>query len=539
MRYQWTWLVAVTASVSLIAAVPSPAAPSGPDALRADLDEILADPRLDGAHAGVEVRELSTGETLYARQSEQRATPASNAKLATAAAALESLGEDYRFRTEVVSDAPRERNVLDGDLVLRGTGDPTMLAADYDRLAADVADSGIERIAGRLRVDDSSFDQVPLGTGWAWDDEPHHYAAPVSALTVAANTDYDAGSVTVRVRPAAEGEPARVAAVPNTDALRLVNRTETAPAGSESTLGVQREHGSDKVVVTGNIPADAPLREELASVEDPSTHAAGVFTDALRRHGVRVGEPISGRTPPGTRELASHDSMPLRELLVPFLKLSNNGHAEALVKAMGYAERGEGSWDAGLAVLRERLAELGVDAEQFRLVDGSGLSSMDTLTPHQLTTVLSNARQRPWFPAWHEALPVAGADDRLEGGTLRGRMIGTAAEGAVRAKTGSLTGASSLSGYVTSADGRELAFSVLLNDYVSAAPQDLEDAIAIRLAKYGGEGDRRAGAPGQSHSGTAERRADEPSSGEPARPGHDPWNRVTDGSLECSWVKTC
>lgn len=522
----WHWVsgLVVVLLVAGGSTAPTVAEPTGRDALRIDLDEILADPRLDGSHAGVVVRDPETDELLYSRQARSRATPASNAKLLTSAAALETLGPDFRFHTSVLTSGQQQGNVLHGDLYLRGTGDPTMLAADYNRLAERVAATGIREVQGRLLTDDSWFDDVPLGTGWAWDDEPYYYAAPVSALTVAPNTDYDAGSVIVRVAPGAEGQPASARLEPATDAVRLINRTTTSAPGSESSLLVQREHGSDRVAVSGSIPADSAPVEEFSSVPDPTAYAADVFVKALAAHGVTVSDTGSGKVPESARHIAGRDSMSLRELLVPFLKLSNNGHGETLVKAMGRATSGEGSWDAGLEALNQQLGGLGVDASKLRMVDGSGLSSMDALTPTQLTTLLDNARQRPWFRSWYNALPVAGMPDRLVGGTLNDRMAGTAAENNVHAKTGSLTGVTSLSGYVTSASGRPLVFSVMFNDFLSDSPNDLEDAIAVRLAKYQGADDRSIGIPHMRQGAVTK---------------DDPRTSIDESELECSWVKAC
>ncbi|GAA4830564.1 D-alanyl-D-alanine carboxypeptidase/D-alanyl-D-alanine endopeptidase [Saccharopolyspora rosea] len=512
------WGVAVGAAVALVLpfAATSGAAPGGPDALRADLDRILADPRLDGAHAGVVVRDPETDQVLYSRQAGYRVTPASNAKLFTAAAALEALGPDYRFRTDVVSDARRSGPVLDGDLFLRGTGDPTVLAADYDRLAAQVADSGIREVRGTLRTDATWFDDVPLGAGWAWDDEPYYYAAPVSALTAAPDTDFDAGSAKVRVTPTTPGKPADLALEPSTGVVQLENRTTTAAQGARPNVTVERGHGSSRVVVSGTVPAGGAPSEDFTSVPDPAAYAADLFTRALAAHGVSVRPGAPGAAPAGARALAARESMPLRDLLVPFLKLSNNEHAEVLVKSMGRVLRGQGTWDAGLAVLSEKLRGLGVDPRVLRMVDGSGLSALDAVTPEQLTLLLDNARQRPWFREFQDALPVAGEQDRMVGGTLRNRMGGTPAAGNVHAKTGSMTGVTSLSGYVTGADRRPLVFSVVFNDFVADPPNDLQDAIAVRLAQYDGANDQARGVPAVPHPRTSAERG-----------------------LECSWVKGC
>ena len=525
MRRRWGVAVGLASVVGLSVgiAAPTTAAPTGPDALRLDLDQILADPRVDGSHAGVVVRDPETDEVLYSRQADDRATPASNMKLLTSAAALEALGPDYRFRTEVLTSAEQQGAVLQGDLHLRGTGDPTVLAADYDALAARIAESGIREVQGKVLADATWFDDVQLGTGWAWDDEPYYYSARISALTVAPNTDFDAGTALVRATPGAEGSPAEVSLEPANGVLEIDNRTTTSAPGSEPSLSVEREHGTNRVVVSGSVPAGGAPAEDFTTVPDPAAYATDVFARALAAHGVKVKGAGEGAAPPGARSLASRDSIPLRELVVPFMKLSNNGHAEVLVKAMGRASGGEGSWQAGLAVLTEKLKGLGVDPAVLRTVDGSGLSTMDNLTPGQLSLLLDNARQRPWFQQWYDSLPVAGNPDRMVGGTLRSRMTGTRAENNVHAKTGSLTGVSSLSGYVTAANGRPLVFSVVFNDFLSGSTKDLEDAIAVRLAEYDGAADQQ-GVP-------RVRRAPVPED--------DPRTAVDESALECSWVKAC
>lgn len=463
------------------AAVPAHAVPAGD--LAADLDAILRDRRLEGAAVGVVVRDARSGRVLYDRGGDGRLTPASNNKLQTSAAAFGILGPGYRFRTTV--------SVKGGDLYLKGTGDTTMRATEYDRLAAAVAAEGITRIRGDLVADDTWFDARRTPADWDPADLQYAYAGQTSALTVAPNDDFDAGSIEISLAPAAEeGRPVEVGLTPYTDVVKIDNRAVTGPPGSPSTLAVDRSNGANTIVVTGSHPVDAAPTSVLRTVEGPTLYAADVFRKALKAHGVRVsGATERGRTPPGARTIATRTSMPLSRLAQPFLKLSNNVMAETLVKAIGREVRDEGSWEAGLPVVTAYLRRLGVDTSEVAMTDGSGLSRGNHTTAAQLSTLLRNVRKRPWFPAWYAALPVAGQPDPMAGGTLANRMRGTAAEGNVHAKTGTLTGVTALSGYVRDPRGRTLIFSSVFNGHSGGAPKDIEDEIAVRLA--GGGDDAR------------------------------------------------
>jgi serine-type D-Ala-D-Ala carboxypeptidase/endopeptidase (penicillin-binding protein 4) len=516
-----TLLAGLVMLIGVVGAVSPVSSVSAQDRgeLGADLDAILANPGLAGADVGLVVKTLD-GETVYQRSSDRRQQPASNAKLATSAAALEVLGPDHRFTTTVASPARRHGHTLDGDLYLKGTGDPTMLAADYDLLAKQVADSGITSVRGKLVADDTWFDDTRLGLGWAWDDEPYYYNAQISALTAAPDTDFDAGSIIIEVAPGANGK-AKVTTDPPTDYVTIKNTATTGAAGSDDTISVDRKHGSNVFTVTGSIPADGTADSEFMAVWEPTGYAAALFRAALRAHGVRVAGPTGrGATPANATSYAERDSMTLRELLVPFLKLSNNMHAEILTKTMGRATADEGSWSAGEDAVAAVLPTLGVSG-RLSLVDGSGLSRMDQIAPDQLAALLGGAAGRPWFPEWYEALPIAGKADRMVGGTLRNRMRGTPAEGRVHAKTGSLTGVSGLSGYVDTAGGERLVFSMVSNNYIGIDAKTVEDAVAIRLASEGG-------------SATVARVPSAPATGPGPRQGS---NYRAD--LECSWLKAC
>jgi D-alanyl-D-alanine carboxypeptidase/D-alanyl-D-alanine-endopeptidase (penicillin-binding protein 4) len=494
-------------------------AAEGDPALTAAIDTLLADPRFDGSLVAVQVRDAQTGEVLYDRASATRMLIASNTKLLSSAAAVDGLGVDHRFTTDVLTPGTPRGGTLNADLYLRGGGDPTMLAEDYRSLAVSLREAGVRKVNGDVVADDSYFDDVSYGTGWSWDDEPYYYNAATSALTVAPDTDYDSGTVIVRTSPgSAVGDPVGVGTQPETGVLDIVNRATTGAAGSANTLSVERQHASDTVLVTGSMPLGASTDSEWVTVADPTEYAMDVFTRALRAEGIEVkGGPREGVTPEGARVLAEHGSMTVGELLTPYLKLSNNMHAEALVKALGAETAGSGSWSAGLAAVRSWLTGQGVDAAGTRLVDGSGLSRMGNVRADDLTDLLIAVRDEPWFPTWYDALPIAGNPDRFTGGTLRNRMRGTPAANNLHGKTGSLTGVTSLSGYVSNADGRELVFAMLSNNYL-ASPRSVEDALGVTLASWS-----EKSAEAQTVSPRTLRRSTD----------YGPLD------IECSWAKAC
>ena len=475
-------LILGTVSSSVVKASQTPRASL--DSLQSAIDAVLADQRLAGAQADVDVRSAKDGSVLYAQNENNRLIPASNAKLYSSTAALKALGGDYTFKTIVSADGQQYGPVLNGNVYLKGTGDPTITPADYDALAARIADSGIRVITGKLVADDTFFDSRQLGNNWAWDNGPFSYQPEISALTVAADANFDIGSLTIETTPAAPGKPPLVRAVPDTSFVTIQNNATTGAEGSANTISIDRQQGVNKIIVSGSIPAGSAAESDLVTVTDTTGYVQSLFRDDLQRHGVIVVNTDRGSTPATARTIASRSSIPLSQLYTPFLKLSNNGIAEILVKTMGAVTQKQGTWDAGLNTELSTLGDLGVDTNKIQIVDGSGLSNLDFVSPAQTTNLLLAAHSQPWFSTWYNALPIAGQSDPLIGGTLRSRMIGTKAAGNVHAKTGSLVGVSALSGYVTDADGDPLVFSIMENNYIAGSPKPLEDAIAVDLANF-------------------------------------------------------
>jgi D-alanyl-D-alanine carboxypeptidase/D-alanyl-D-alanine-endopeptidase (penicillin-binding protein 4) len=481
--------IAIGCVAAALLALPAAASAGSANAsaLGQDLDSILASPELAGATAGLVVRNADTGATLYSRLGDNLQVPASNQKLVTTAAALDLLGADYSFDTLVRYTGTLANGTVNGDLYLKGFGDPTTTLADYQAMAAQVKAAGITAVTGHLVADDTYFDSTRLGPGWNWDDEPYFYAAQVSALTVSPDAASNSGSVNVTVTPGAQGQPAVITMNPPNTYVTIAN---TATTGTTTGLSVNRVHGTNTITVSGSIAAGAPAVTNQMSVDNPTAFTASLFHQALADAGVSVaGTTAFQKMPTGLPTVASHTSTTIGQLMPTLLKQSNNLLAETLTKSAGVERLGSGSFGAGVNALTTKLGALGIDPNKYNQFDGSGLSRYDIVSPAELTQLLINAKSRSWFQGWYDALPVAGNTDPAIGGTLANRMGGTAAANNLHGKTGSMTGVSALSGYVTAADGEKLVFSLMSNNFLPATVKDVEDAVGVRLAQYNGAND--------------------------------------------------
>ncbi|MFE4707180.1 D-alanyl-D-alanine carboxypeptidase/D-alanyl-D-alanine-endopeptidase [Peribacillus simplex] len=452
-----------------------------------EIQQILDEsPGLSGALTGISIRSAETGEMIYERGSQTRLRPASNLKLLTAAAALETLGEDHAFQTELYIKGVQVGHVLQGNVYLKGKGDPTLLEKDFDELAASLKHKQVKVVHGNLIGDDSWYDDVRYSQDLVWSDEQEYYGAAVSALTASPSEDYDTGTIIVEISPGKKaGKRATVKLKPETDYVKVINKTKTESEDGNKKIEVERSHGTQVITVTGTIPEHAGVTKEWISVEDPTAYALSLFENSMNKQGIKVlGKRKKGKTPVGADMIATHQSMPLSQLLIPFMKLSNNSHAEVLVKEMGKETDGEGSWKDGLKVARNQLKSMGLDMQTIMMRDGSGISQVNMIPANEITKLLYAVQEKTWFPAYLNALPIAGNDNRMVGGTLRKRMKGTYAAGNVRAKTGTISGTSSLSGYVTTKRGEKVIFSIILNNFVEEKGiTAIQDKIAVMLAE--------------------------------------------------------
>ncbi|MGC1460956.1 MAG: D-alanyl-D-alanine carboxypeptidase/D-alanyl-D-alanine-endopeptidase [Terracidiphilus sp.] len=535
------WLLVVPAGLPAQTRAGSLAATArGP--LGERIEAVLANPKLSHAQFGISVRTLD-GQQLYGLNQDRLFIPASDVKLTTTAAAFALLPvETVSWTTNVVADGEVDSSgVLHGNLVILGVGDPTIGARQYpyqepgtaalapnssettanpteaaaatpapppnamtalDLLAEQVEQSGVRSVDGDVVGDDSFFLDERYGQSWSWNDLQWDYGAPVSALT------FNDNAAKLTIRPDASAPGATVAEwTPGVDYYTVDDTMTPAPTGEMPSPGIERRPGSLMVRAWGTVGANG-LHVGMA-IDDPAEYMAAAFKDALRGRGILVsGSTVSrhlisngngdfagereqplqltrsdlGRVmaPVADRKvLAMHFSVPLVEDLTIINKTSQNLHAELLLRLLGKVFGTGGSFEQGTRVVRQFLVNAGLDDSDFFLYDGSGMSPDDRITPRALSGLLAYASKQPWGEPWRATLPVAGVD-----GTLIARFKDSPLKGRIWAKTGTMNEVNALSGYLTAASGKTLAFSILVNgrrpgsDAEAQAVDKIVEAIA-------------------------------------------------------------
>jgi serine-type D-Ala-D-Ala carboxypeptidase/endopeptidase (penicillin-binding protein 4) len=497
-----------------------------------DIAAVLSQPPLNRAHWGVDVVDLDTGKALYSQNSDQLFLPASNVKLFTTAAALAIAGTDYRFRTTVEAEGKIDDNGrLLGNLVIFGRGDPNISGRVLpyalktqrtpphtqilEEMADQVARNLLKIVDGDLIGDDTFYAFEPYAEGWAWDDLQWIDGAPVSALTFNDNV------VFIDVLPGEHpGDKAVVTVEPETSYYELDNRVVTSSLGVPKRVGLHRDPGSKKIVLWGSLPLGDSGMKEPMSIEDPADFVAQLFRTMLERRGITIrgktrarhGEgaqffdqqiphplsaPAAGaaassavnppvpqaaqpQEPPdlnpasSTKILAEHISGPLVDDIRVINKTSENLHAELALRLAGKLRGDGGSFEGGIAAVKQFLLQAGLKEDEFTFLDGSGLSRRDLVTPAATVQLLIYASRQPWGAAFEESLPVSGVD-----GSLSERFQKTPAVGMVHAKTGSLSHVNALSGYGQTQAGKRFVFSIFCNNHNLLASKALGAIDAV------------------------------------------------------------
>lgn len=458
-------------------------------ALASKLDAALADPALRGAHVGLYAVPAGAGDALYARAADDAFQPASTLKLLVGSVALERLGPDHRFATDAVAGGALTDGTIDGPLIVRAGGDPSLGVADFSELAAALAARGTHVVRGGVAFDLARYEPEGYPPGWTIDDLAADYAPVIGALafehnvvrfTVAPGSAPGAPAVLTPLSPFASGS-ACGAALP-----LLVDAAITAPPGGAADLDVERTRAGCTRAI-GTIPAGASPETLAAAITDPELYAGLALRDALRGAGITVSPQPGGDVPAAFRATAprdplvlwSHVSGPLRELLGAMWLPSDNLTAELLLEELGVAERGvPGTRAAGIAAEKAWLAARGVDVARIALADASGVSAYDRLTPRALVAICERDWAGPYRDVVLDALPVAGVR-----GTLAAAFRGTPAEGRIVAKTGSLSRARALAGYAANVRHGAIVFAFLVDEWTGdpAALEAVRERVAAAL----------------------------------------------------------
>ncbi len=508
-------LAAIPLIASRINAQTPPRHPAKHSSTRADIaafrdrvERILSAPDVSRGYWGLYVQDADTGEVLFTQNADKYFLPASNAKLFTAALALATLGPGYCFHTTIETRAAVDANgALQGDLVLIGRGDPNLsnrkvpfesrTARDGppEKILVELADAvvalGIKKITGDVIADDSYFSGGAYPSGWAIDDMLWTYGVPVSAIEI------NEGSLSIELRP---GDSAGLPAVFTSDSLagiyQIQNLVTTGPRGSEQKLAVERSPGSTAIFLRGTMPVGAPPHSLAIAIDRPAEYAAALLKNLLEARGIQINGRARARhagddgaefisSPVGVQigaptVLAEHISQPLSETLRVMHKISQNLHAELLLRTAARQKTSDSTADAAIQFEEDFRAGIGITDADAIMTDASGLSRKDMVTPQSEAMLLRWAATQPWYEIFHASLPVAGVD-----GTLTDRMAHTPAAEHVWAKTGSLSHVDSLAGYAITTRGAHLVFSFMANNHnlKGRAATDVLDALAVAMVE--------------------------------------------------------
>ncbi|MGB2713425.1 MAG: D-alanyl-D-alanine carboxypeptidase/D-alanyl-D-alanine-endopeptidase [Vicinamibacterales bacterium] len=489
VRGSWLPVVCVCAGCATHAA-PRTAPDASVVQLRQDLSAIFDAPIMSHAQWAVDIRSIDRDQPLFSVNAGKLMMPASNMKILTLAGAAEILGWDARLPTTLEAAGAVSDGVLHGDLVIRGTGDPTIntrngrgvtVFADW---ANALRTAGVRSIQGRIVGDDQAFDDEGIGGGWAWDYLQYGYAAPVGAL------QYNEDVAELVVSPGAtEREPAVIRLAPGTG-LSVMNRTVTGAAGSAETIDYKRHLDAPILDIVGSVPLGGKPVTRSVAVVNPTVFFAQSLKDALVEYGIEVSgeavdlDDIAAQVDPAAerRVLTSTESPSLSEIADVLMKVSQNLYAETLMKWIGRAEAGLGTFAAGRDAVQGMLRGWGIPDQSYVIADGSGLSRYNYVSAGALTAVLEKMYKDPNDrDRFLGALAVAGRD-----GTMATRLRRTRAEGNAAVKTGSISNVRSLSGFIRTRDGEMLVFSILANDFVvpSATVNWITDLAVEVLANF-------------------------------------------------------
>ena len=447
------------------------------------LDDTLYATPLETTLWGIDVRSIDRNEQIYTNNPDMLLTPASTQKIITLAVASQALGWDDRFKTTLFTNGHIERNVLHGDIIVRGSGDPTIDSETLTSWVEQLRMQGIHRVTGNIIGDDrmtigqdlqrrGTPSPPQLGFGWSWDDLAFGFSAPAGPL------QYQENVVAIQITPSRTvGTLAELTIQTKGSGLKLVNQVITAAGTNPSLIELHRVANTRNLVVSGSIGLGSSVVVRSVSVANPTSFFVQAFLTALEADGVVVlGDAIDIEQLPETQKdsatnelyaLLKSQSEPLSIIAIDMMKRSQNLFAESIYRRLGFSFN-----DSSSTIVAHVLADWGIHRNRAIAVDGSGLSRYNYLTASALTDILVRLYQNEVDQTlFLHTLPIANED-----GTLRNRLGGTATAGNAHAKTGSMSHVRALAGYVKTADDEQLVFSILANNF-STDPTNVVAAI--------------------------------------------------------------
>ncbi|MDR4498450.1 MAG: D-alanyl-D-alanine carboxypeptidase/D-alanyl-D-alanine-endopeptidase [Candidatus Scalindua sp.] len=457
--------------------------------LKEEIDAIVYKYRPSGAHVGISIYSISRDKTLYALNSHKLFVVASNMKLFTTATALVYLGSDFVYETKIFSRGPlTSEGKLQGDIIIQGSGDPNISGRFYQGKitavptiwAKRVEEHGIKVIAGDIIADDSIFDRKFICDSWPKDQLSEWYCAPVSGLS------FNDNCIDIVVKPNnGSGNLASVQIEPITSYIKIFNTCRTTSLVSEHLYSLYRKPFTNSIYIKGKIWSKSVPQKAWITIHDPALYTATVFKEILEDRNIRVlGDTrlvnSSDKNTKTELQKIAVTLSTLRQSVEVANKRSQGFYAEQILKTLGAHIKKEGSFSAGLDVIRDFLASFGFSDAEYQIHDGSGLSKKNRLTTVLVTTLLTFMYKHEYGDIFSQSLSVAGID-----GTLKRRMNREPYRSRIRAKTGYVLGTCTLSGYVETLKGEIITFSILVNGIKGSIQKAklLQDAICMFLVE--------------------------------------------------------
>ena len=452
------------------------------------IQDLLQNPSLRNVSYGINVVSIHKNTSLFSYRSNDLFSVASNMKLLTTAAALYYLGSDFEYKTNIIANGKiTGSGVLDGDIIIEGSGDPNLSGRFYDGNIFAVPESwvnairerGIHNITGDIIADDRVFDRIYTNLNWPENQMSEWYCAPSCGLS------FNDNCVDITVVP--EKKPGDVVTLlidPQTSYFTIFNNCFYTSSKKDHAYSIYRKPGTNQIFVKGKFWVNAFPEKQWVTVHNPALYMATVFKETLEKGGITVNGNArlidEADSINSDAEIITQTISTLEQTVLVTNKKSQNFYAEQILKTLGKQIKGQGSLKAGIEVLHDFMATLGFHPEDYNIVDGSGLSKSNKLSPKIITSILTYMNKHPCGKVLYNSLPVSGID-----GGLKRRITSPRYKNVIHAKTGYIANASALSGYIDTSNGDMLAFSILMNDFKNLdIIHKIQDDICRTLVDY-------------------------------------------------------